>query len=70
MSDSETLDGARPVAVTCIVVSFDNVGRKSVRICTSKIFIQPIADSPMSSFDDRAFHVGIFTYLKLDALAF
>ena len=56
-----------------IVVSFD-IFRKnvyiSVRIFVGKIFIQPIADRPMSSFDDRAFHVGIFTYVKMVALAF
>jgi len=47
--------------VNCIVVSFDKFRNKvyiSVRIFIGKIFIQPIADSPMSSLMTEHFTSG------------
>ena len=41
-----------------------------VGIFVSEIFIQRIANCPMSAFDHATFNVGIPTHLKLDALAF
>jgi hypothetical protein len=56
-----------------VVVSSDKFWENvdiPVRVFIGEVFIEPVPNCPLSSLHDRAFNVGIFTYLKLNALTF